>query len=753
MTQSNIFHLLSVVKVFTPRRYNDNNLRKSILCTLKVILFFFITSEVAAQNHLQIILDTIKDGRTVYINESSFTSDDSYKLINKNNVTIVFDYNTEIFCTSKLNNVFEIENCKNINIYGGKFKHNTFENEMCVGAVFSILNSSNIYLTFCDINGSGSIGVSANKTVNLNINSCSIHDNSSAAYYFTNTCSQIYLLANRVFNNGASKNTKFANWDASMEKSIIDRSLTPEEKKDLDLIIEYINSNNSEKRAAELKAEEIRKMNMITEKDLEFKLFPADFVKVDDGYTDELWLLPSGPVWQFYNSVSGLVSFNPKTSFKITRISESAIRSISPKAFVRGIQEDQLYLTEYMARGISYSFIPELEDKVSFLRSQDVLEIATQKNQIINDIIKIRQQYLIADLKYRSTRFVIPGKCYAKKANYNIDTQELDLQLSIDYNFGKDEIYIATVRTLLSLADAQKFFSYADNFTISVSYKVSPGSERKNLGLDGGGVAHWNMPNLFFFENPIIDVTYPAPNDFVFKFKTAGLKGELWTPAVNTTRWDLNKPDEPYYNYDYNTRIIQGITSLVVQKSELISKNSATEMNTQNLKDSLIDLNNKNFTKVSNWFLENLSIKVEPIELSQANINYYAWFDNNLKKETRDKLFEDYWLDENQRNNIKINKDNLCIDISTEEDTKLLFITENYFILSYHYIMGSDGHSILYDFKNKVLIPLSGMMVTDIIGPDVLKVEKDYYDGKSHVWEVGQYNFKNKTYKKISIER
>lgn len=284
------------------------------------------------------------------------------------------------------------------------------------------------------------------------------------------------------------------------------------------------------------------------------KVYPAYCLEIPNGYSSDLWLIPSDTSRKTNKNAFGLPDFNPIASYILTNTQLDQINSISPKAFIRSVQSNYMFLTEYMTNGLCFSLIPELYDVFNQLKSKNDLQIAAEKDKIINQIVKIREEYLIANLKFIYTKFEISGKCYAYRNNYNIDSKEIDLHLSLDSQTGG--IYIATIRTPLSLDDAQKLFEIEQNITTTVKIKVSPGVSRKGLGIAGGGVSRWVMPNLYLFENPIIVIK--NSNGFELKIKADGLQGELWPSDLNTQRWDRNAVDSPELGQYGNARIVIG---------------------------------------------------------------------------------------------------------------------------------------------------------------------------------------------------
>ncbi|MEI7580041.1 MAG: hypothetical protein WCJ58_08505 [bacterium] len=293
-----------------------------------------------------------------------------------------------------------------------------------------------------------------------------------------------------------------------------------------------------------------------------------------DGYTDELWLLPRMFYPDTNNILFGMPKFFPLTSYKLTHLDLTDINSITPHVFLSGIRKNEMLLKESYTSGLLYSQMLELADLFDNLRTKDDFQIAAARDSVINKIVKLREQYLIANLRYINTKFEIRGKCYASKSDYNFDTQIINLQLSLDDQ--KEGLYVATVSVPFSLVDAAKFFAIDNSNITVVNFKVSPGSERKKLGISGGGVPNWITPNLYILENPTIK--FSLLNGTVYSFKTEDLQGLLWPANVDVSRWDLNKVDGPFDGYKSNTRLVKGVKLQTVEvdnkRHDVIKANS-----------------------------------------------------------------------------------------------------------------------------------------------------------------------------------
>ncbi len=273
------------------------------------------------------------------------------------------------------------------------------------------------------------------------------------------------------------------------------------------------------------------------------QIHPAKCISNYDGYTTEIWLKPLIETDEFNNKIFGISNFNPVTSSILSNTSLEEINSITPKAFTIGIKSDLMFLTESTTNGLRYSSIPELKDVTDKLKLKDDLEIVGERKTIINKIIKLREKYLVANLKYIFSRFSIPGKCFVAKRNFNLNNEDLTLHLSLDYYdpFGSNSgIYIATFVIPVSINEAKKLFAEKDEYYTSFNFIVSVSNSRVGIGLAGGGASKWIMPNFYLSEEPLISIE--APN-LLLKFKTEGLKGILWNSGIDPAdlrRWDMH---------------------------------------------------------------------------------------------------------------------------------------------------------------------------------------------------------------------
>lgn len=282
------------------------------------------------------------------------------------------------------------------------------------------------------------------------------------------------------------------------------------------------------------------------------KIYVGRMYSSDNGHSDDLWLYPLNNA---FSSIP-LSSYNPKATSILANTSISQIKEITSTAFIRSVREDRMFLSEGLTNDLNFSSIPELKDIFNQLRDKNDLQIAAARESVIKEILVAREKYLVVNLNYIFTKFNIPGYCTANLRDYNVDKQELDIHLSIAYDFAVSRgynpkgIYIATIRVPLSLDEAQKYFGSSEGFNYNISFSGKPGTKRQSLGILGGG-SRWAAPNFFLLEDPEFILTNNDGNSI--KFKCLGLKGELWPPNVDTRRWDLNEVGSR------TTRILSGI--------------------------------------------------------------------------------------------------------------------------------------------------------------------------------------------------
>jgi len=323
-------------------------------------------------------------------------------------------------------------------------------------------------------------------------------------------------------------------------------------------------------------------------------VYPAYALTIQEGYFKVVWIVPIDTSHEFREKVFGLSTFSPITAYILTNTSEQDINNISPSTFIEGVKNDQLFLTNSFTTGLSYSTIPELSNTISYLKTRGDLFIAGARDSIIFKILDLRRKYLIANLRYIITKFEIPGKCFISPKNYDVNTSVLSVHLSIDLDsYG---IYVATVKSQVSLNYAQSFFTpeMEDGYFSPVKFQVLPGFERKSLGIYG-----WRMPNLYITRD--IGLKLDNSQGKISKIKTMNFTGELWPPEIYLDRWDLTNIKEPYAKYKC-IRIISGKIVPMVKEQAIQDSLMAIQKNVaaSNLKLDMVFIEGGTFQMGSN---------------------------------------------------------------------------------------------------------------------------------------------------------
>lgn len=290
-------------------------------------------------------------------------------------------------------------------------------------------------------------------------------------------------------------------------------------------------------------------------KPIEADIYPSIFVDYKDGYSNVSWLFPSNSTPDFCKERFGMSTFSPITSYYFSSFNLSQIISMSTENIFNSIQNDILYTPDGYVVSLHFSSVPELSSYFADLKNKTKFQIASEKENIIKNIIEVREKYLIANLKYSFTSFEVVGKCFAFQDEYDFDEQEALIHMFLvnsRYN-QENTVYVATAKVRLSLDDAKYLFT-SNEVEGKVIYIMTPGVSRKNLGIAGGGVADQVMPNMLLIEDP--KIVFENKLKSSVQFIVEGLKGELWPYNVNTGRWDMNKGGHQPYNQ--NMRLVVG---------------------------------------------------------------------------------------------------------------------------------------------------------------------------------------------------
>jgi hypothetical protein len=110
-------------------------------------------------------------------------------------------------------------------------------------------------------------------------------------------------------------------------------------------------------------------------------------------------------------------------------------------------------------------------------------------------------------------------------------------------------------------------------------------------------------------------------------------------------------------------------------------------------------------------------------------------------------------------NSVNISLNGILINLSTDVYSKNLILTDDFLIISYHVDLGSEGESIVYNFKTKQFYG-SDFYAIELTSKSEILVENDYYDSRDindpkyegHIFETGTYNLLSNKYTFITKE-
>jgi hypothetical protein len=150
------------------------------------------------------------------------------------------------------------------------------------------------------------------------------------------------------------------------------------------------------------------------------------------------------------------------------------------------------------------------------------------------------------------------------------------------------------------------------------------------------------------------------------------------------------------------------------------------------------------------WFLANLGIFLDEGIFTKSQINYFEGITYSLSPSISDLIFTEEYLtnftdfeQETKPGSIRLKK-------YDDDYSKIILISSNYIILSYHLTSGSSKEMTIIDLKSNTSWS-DDYFATGFKSSQELMVEYDYYDD-IHIFETGSYNINTKNYKVLSRE-
>lgn len=514
-----------------------------------------------AQSILQKMMDETKDGDTLYIEKNDYNSDNSITLTGRKDLTLIFEEGTTITCTSQFQDIFVIQHCTDIQIFNGTFKHLISEEANSFGSGIYLFQSQNIRIFNADIENNGIRGVFAQAVTGLELTKCNIHNNSASAFLFQESNRNIVLKGNQYENNGTGGDEIYAFNTIKPEtdpfESIDERTLNVRETFRMDSIFRQQRQVFAQIRKAlqnptVLRAEyDSLNKRLLDPQQIETLVFPAWLEHTSTSGNHVVWLNLPENVCRYLCDASGLARFDTRDANEFFKYDEPDFTNISPKAFLKGIQSDAVYLNEIIPSNIHWICDPELELMVQELKNKSIQQIAEAQETVIYRLLQVWEKYQSANLLYEKLHLQLVGKCRFIRNEYAPEAEMLDAHLFLD------DYYMATMRIPMKATQAKQFFYNREDFTVYFTMQVHPGF--KQVIFSGIiNTTSWTLPNPELLSDP----SFESMNQLgiEYHFKAYGLLGQLWPDGFSRKNWENACPTPANRNYQY--LLLGGLNSL-----------------------------------------------------------------------------------------------------------------------------------------------------------------------------------------------
>ena len=174
-------------------------------------------------DNLQTLIDETPDHQTLRITKGSYIINKGLMIKGRVGLSVIAEPGTMILLTDLDQDVLTIADSKEIRLYNVLLKHVTpLKTYKCHGSVVRIDNAQDITIANSELNGCGAVGISAQKTKNLTIEHCYIHNNTFNALYLSNI-QGVNLWSNVIVDN-ANAMQLYDVSDMQMSDNILERN-------------------------------------------------------------------------------------------------------------------------------------------------------------------------------------------------------------------------------------------------------------------------------------------------------------------------------------------------------------------------------------------------------------------------------------------------------------------------------------------------------------------------------------------------
>ena len=153
---------------------------------------------------LQEAISQARNGSTILVAEGIHRTDSAITVKGKTGLRIEGEGEAWIICSDIYANVVEIQDCSGVELTGIHARHEEpLEEYGCQGAVIGVLESNDIGIYDCELNGSGAMGVMIDNSGNVIVSGCLIQHNSFTAIYLY-LAGPVSITHNRIFDNSST---------------------------------------------------------------------------------------------------------------------------------------------------------------------------------------------------------------------------------------------------------------------------------------------------------------------------------------------------------------------------------------------------------------------------------------------------------------------------------------------------------------------------------------------------------------------
>lgn len=161
---------------------------------------------------------------------------------------------------------------------------------------------------------------------------------------------------------------------------------------------------------------------------------------------------------------------------------------------------------------------------------------------------------------------------------------------------------------------------------------------------------------------------------------------------------------------------------------------------------------------MKNWMLQNFNFKLPDTLDFETTINPKNYV-QLLPLEVVEELKKDEWQGDFKLADIESVEDGLTIMLDDEYSFRMLLM-ENFFIVSFHGIIGDFKQTLLYNFESKELLTTFDYYALRPLGKNEISVTVDYYDSRDiedpdyegHIFEYGMINLTTGDYTLLGKE-